>query len=416
MEMRQRHLGALVLAGALAVSVAGCGSDDEPASTAAGTSGSAGCDASKPFKIGHPAPLTGPSADLGKLVQDGADIAAAELNEGKGILGRCVQVITKDDAGDPTKSTQVTRELVDQEEVSLLIGPVLSSPTAASLEVTNRAQMPQMVISSLSAASVAKNFPYSFMDEFTQAQSVDAIVAYMKRQGYQRPAALAVNNALGTYYGDAFPKAVAAAGYQLAAPIAFNQTGALDLTAQLGPLLQSKPDVLVVFEAAGPDNAAVVRARNQLAPDLPVIGLGAMANVAATGALKSEEMKGVVSGPFSRNFGYVAGTDRAVGDRAQAFLERFRQYRKTDTLTVSAAQAASAYDQVMNAAAAVNGAGKVDGDAVKEWLESHPVEGSRTTYRWTAESHAGHPLDEAAYVEAASLKNGILQLAQGETS
>lgn len=90
--------------------------------------------------------LTGPSADLGALVRDGVEIGVEDVNAAGGVLGRYVELIVKDDAGDPTTATQVTRDLVDQEEAQVLIGPVLSSPTGASLEVSARAPVTHMAL------------------------------------------------------------------------------------------------------------------------------------------------------------------------------------------------------------------------------------------------------------------------------
>lgn len=412
--MHVRSIGTLVLAGVVALTAAGCGSSEEEAPAAAGGGGGGGCDDSDPLRIGHLAPLTGPSADLGALVEDGAQLAAEILNGEGGVLGRCVEILLKDDEGDPTKATQAARELVDQEEVSVVVGPVLSSPTAAALEVTTPACVPQMVVSSLHAASNPEDFPYSFMNEITQQQGAEGIAAYLERQGLQRPAMIAVNNALGTYYAEAVPQALEGTGIELVAPAALNETGAVDLTPLLRPLLEEDPDVLIAPQAAGPDNVAIVRARNQLAPDLPIVGIGAMANVAASGALSAEEMAGVVAGPFSKNLSYREGETQAIGENANAFLEAFREFRGVETLDVSAAQAASAYDQVMNAAAAMEGAGDSDCEAMKEWLETNPVEGVRTTYEWTSESHVGHPQEDAIFVVAPSLQDGILQIAPGE--
>ena len=414
--MQLRLLGSLVTAGALALSLAACGSDDAGSASAGSTtaSDSGSCDNGEPIKVGHLAPLTGPSADLGALVKDGVDLAAQDINADGGVLGRCVEVVLKDDEGDPTKATQAARELVDQEEVAALIGPVLSSPTAAALEVTSRAQIPHMVLSSLHAASIPKDYPYAFSNEVTQLQGVQGMVDFLKSQGYERPVAMAVNNALGTFYADAMPSALEEAGIPLVGDVALNESGAVDVTPLLRPLLSEDPDVLIVFQAAGPDNAAVVRARNQLAPGMPVVGTGAMANVAATGALPVDEMNDVFATGFSQDVAYQEGQEAAIGEEAQEFLDAFRAYKETDVLEVSGAQAASAYDQLRNWAAAAEGAEALDGDSIKEWLESNSVRGVRAEYSWSPKSHAGHPQEEIVGVVAASLKDGILQLAPGQ--
>jgi branched-chain amino acid transport system substrate-binding protein len=399
----------LVLVSAAAVLAAGCGAGaPQPAA------GGGACDNADPVVFGGLASLTGPSADLGALVKDGTEIGVEDVNAAGGVLGRCVKLVLKDDAGDPTTATQVTRELTDQEEAAVLVGPVLSSPTGASLEVSKNAPVTQFALAANPVAGDAATFPHAFMTEFSSSQITEGVIAHLKRRGYTKPAVIAVNNALGTFLEGAFRKGIGGAGITLATDPQLHDTGAADLTPQIRTLVAAQPDVLVVFQAAGPDQAATVRARNQLAPGLPVVGIGAMANVAATGALTADQMKDVVSGPFFQDFAYKSGSTTAVGTAAEAFLKRYRAHGKVDPLKVSASQAASAYDAVLAAAAAINGSGSLEPDKVKGWLEANTYAGTRGTYTWTATSHAGVPIASSAFVEAASLKNGILQLATGE--
>jgi branched-chain amino acid transport system substrate-binding protein len=412
--MRSTALRALVLATAVALAATACGTDSgEPAQ---GSAAQGDCDAADPVRFGALASLTGPSADLGALVRDGVEIGVEDVNAAGGVLGRCVELIVKDDAGDPTTATQATRELVDQDEVDVLVGPVLSSPTGASLEVSSRVPVTQMALAANPVAADTATFPHSFMTEFTSEQITEAVVDYLERQGHTRPAVIAVNNALGTFLENAFREEIAGTPITLATDPQLHDSGLPDLSPQVRTLVGAQPDVLVVFQAAGPDQAATVKARNQLAPGLPVVGIGAMANVAATGALTPGEMEGVVSGPFFEEFAYNEGETAAVGEAAEAFLQRYREHLGGGALEVSASQAASAYDATLAVADAINAAGDLSPDAVRERLESTPYEGTRGTYRWTPQSHAGVPIESSAFVLAASLRDGILQLAPGEGS
>src|SRR5690606_38657771 len=145
----------LLLALSLLVAAA-CGSDDDTSSAAGDTATSApadtGCDASDPLKIGVSNTLSGPSAEIGKITQQGFDLAAEELNDAGGVLGRCVELVVKDDGGEPTKAAQVVRELIDQEGVEAILGPFLSSAMGATMEITTQAEMVQIVLGTLPEA------------------------------------------------------------------------------------------------------------------------------------------------------------------------------------------------------------------------------------------------------------------------
>lgn len=59
--------------------------------------------------------------------RDGWTLALEEINASGGILGRPVEVISRDDGGTPAEAVTVARELVDREGVDLLFGSILSN-------------------------------------------------------------------------------------------------------------------------------------------------------------------------------------------------------------------------------------------------------------------------------------------------
>lgn len=70
-------------------------------STAAGAAGVAVAQDSGPVRIGVEAPLTGSLADLGDGMLKGAQLASFTLNAADGLLGRQLEIVPIDDAGDP---------------------------------------------------------------------------------------------------------------------------------------------------------------------------------------------------------------------------------------------------------------------------------------------------------------------------
>ncbi|HEV2856920.1 MAG TPA: branched-chain amino acid ABC transporter substrate-binding protein [Solirubrobacterales bacterium] len=100
----------LVTAVALATLVmlaAGCGnsgSDDSSSGSPDSASGK--------FRVGLEAPLSGELSVLGEGMLDGAQLAAAQLNEGDGILGKQVEVVPIDDAGDPATGVKAAKAAI----------------------------------------------------------------------------------------------------------------------------------------------------------------------------------------------------------------------------------------------------------------------------------------------------------------
>ena len=71
----------------------------------------------EPLRIGFICPATGGSADFGSSARLGAELAVNEINEVGGFLGRKVQIVARDDQGDPDRGRQVSEELVLKEKV-----------------------------------------------------------------------------------------------------------------------------------------------------------------------------------------------------------------------------------------------------------------------------------------------------------
>lgn len=76
--------------------------------------------AANPIKIGFLAPLTGPFADVGKDMVEGAQLAIRKL--GGNIAGYPVELLVQDTAADPDTGLSKARLLVEQSKVDLLTG------------------------------------------------------------------------------------------------------------------------------------------------------------------------------------------------------------------------------------------------------------------------------------------------------
>jgi ABC-type branched-subunit amino acid transport system substrate-binding protein len=96
---------------ALALLVAGCGG-----------SGSDDDSSANEFRLGLEAPLSGELSVLGDGMLKGAELAATQLNEDGGILGRRVEVVPIDDAGDPATGVEAAKAAID-EGLDGIVGP-----------------------------------------------------------------------------------------------------------------------------------------------------------------------------------------------------------------------------------------------------------------------------------------------------
>jgi ABC-type branched-subunit amino acid transport system substrate-binding protein len=142
----------LILAACSGASTEVVGEDTEPQATEA-ASGSTESDDSEaeaegsdeaampegePILLGALAPLSAPGAVVGgEAMRDAMNIAAEEINERGGLLGRPVELIIEDSEGLPERATAVMEKLINQDGVVAVGGAYHSSVGVAAKEVAH---------------------------------------------------------------------------------------------------------------------------------------------------------------------------------------------------------------------------------------------------------------------------------------
>jgi len=96
----------------------------------------AGCRSRDPIRIGFAGELTGLRSGLGVDGRDGAQLAVDVINERGGIRGRSLELIVKNDKGDPEGARQVDAELIEAGVVGI-IGHMTSGQSAAVIDQMN---------------------------------------------------------------------------------------------------------------------------------------------------------------------------------------------------------------------------------------------------------------------------------------
>jgi branched-chain amino acid transport system substrate-binding protein len=78
--------------------------------------------AAEAIKIGMPMILSGPGALFGEPTLKGAQMFVDEINAKGGLLGRKLQLISKDSKGNADEAVRVAREMILKDEVDFLVG------------------------------------------------------------------------------------------------------------------------------------------------------------------------------------------------------------------------------------------------------------------------------------------------------
>jgi ABC-type branched-subunit amino acid transport system substrate-binding protein len=84
-------------------------------------------DAQKPIKVGMPMPLSGPPALFGEPASKGAMMFVEEINAKGGVLGRKLELVTRDSKADANEAVRQARELILKDNVDFLVGTLTSA-------------------------------------------------------------------------------------------------------------------------------------------------------------------------------------------------------------------------------------------------------------------------------------------------
>ena len=121
-----------------ALALAGCGARaaDTTANAAAQTAATSCVDTSgDSIKVGFLNSLSGTMAISEKTVNDSLNLAADQINEAGGVLGKQLEVVTEDGASDPTTFAEKARKLISADCVAAVFGGWTSASRKAMLPV-----------------------------------------------------------------------------------------------------------------------------------------------------------------------------------------------------------------------------------------------------------------------------------------
>ena len=220
--------------------------------------------AGRPVRIGFICPLTGGSQDFGNSARMGAELAAKEMNEVGGYLGRNIELVIRDDKANPDEGRKVAEDLVLKEKVDFTIGFCNTGVAMKSLEVFQDHKHLLLVPVATGSAVTAK-YPaassYVFRLSARDTIQADFLVEDIVRRGFSRVALLADKTGYGEggfndvlkFLADRQLKPVYTARFDL---------GVKSLAQEVSDARAAGADVIVGY-SVGPEMAVLAQARTQ---------------------------------------------------------------------------------------------------------------------------------------------------------
>jgi len=322
----------------------------------------------KPLKLGVLLPLSGPSSEGGNRMKNAFEMAKDDINSGGGILGREVELVYYDTAGNAEKGVTGAKKLIEEDKVFALIGLYTSGVALAVAEVAADYSIPMMVTVAASPKipGLVKENPdrYRYMfrtgadvTHFTlnTAPFVTDIVG-AKTYYYVGQEAIwskALDKVFESYLKD---KGVTKVGN------AFVPRGTQEFSSIIADIKTKDPDVVVASTVSA---EGVPFAKQYYDAKVPV------PFIATAGVLTFED----VVKKMGEKGNYVCFMswcwDVPFTSKTREF---YRRYRERYGYAPTGYEDVRSYDGLMVFAQAINKAGELDYDKIKEALETNKFE------------------------------------------
>lgn len=353
--------------------------------------------AGNPVRIGWIGPMTGPSADFGVPMLNGAKMAVDEINAVGGYLGRPVELVIKDDTGVPDVGLARSQELI-KEHVVATIGFCNTGVAMKALDVFQNAKTP-LLVSCATGTPITTKYPapesYIFRTSARDAIQAPFVVDDIVVRGWNKVAVFADTTGYGEAGLQDVVKALAAKNLKPAYVARFD-LGVKDLSNELKAAQAAGVDVIFSY-TVGPENAVIALGRKALNWKVPQVGPWTLsfpffiegAKDGAEGALMAQT--------------FIA---EPSNERRSTFLSAYDRKFNVRKISVPMA-AAQAYDAVYILIYAMLGIrnGDLSGPTVKAALENM----QRVYYGVTATHQRPFTKDDKDAVSANTLVMGVVK-------
>jgi len=342
----------------------------------------------QPIRIGAFLSVTGPAAFLGDPEQKTLELYVEKLNAAGGLLGRKLELVAYDSAGDAEKARGFVKRLIEQDKVDVLVGGSTTGETMAAVPLAEAAGVP--FISLAGAVVIVEPVKkWVFKTPHTDRMACEKIFVDMRARGLKRAALISGAGGFDRSMRAECLKVAGKHGVEIAADETYG-AGDTDMTAQLAKIKAS--GVQAVLNAGfGQGPAIVTKNYRQLGLALPLYQSHGVASKQYV-SLSGEAAEGVRLPAAAL---LVADTLPDADPQKKVVVSYKRDYESRFKQEVSTF-GGHAYDGLMLAVEAMRRAGSTDKAKVRDALEAtRGYVGTGGVVNMSAQDHMG--LDLSAF-------------------
>ncbi len=265
--------------------------------------------AATPIKIGLPTVLSGAYAQYGIQAKRACELFGKEINAKGGVLGRPLEFIYEDTAGDPAAAVRKAQKLVEKDGVKFLTGTVLSSEALAVSAKCPEWKVILMSTINGAGALTAKSYNrYFFRINTSGPMGARAISLYLAESPMKRFFGLGADYAWGRDSVGSFAAQMTAAKKEIVGK-EYPPVGTKDFASYIAKIKQSKAEG-VYLALPGQDSTIFLKQAHQfeltktVKPIMEILELENMKAVgeAMAGTIGSSRYPFTVDTPKNKDF------------------------------------------------------------------------------------------------------------------
>jgi branched-chain amino acid transport system substrate-binding protein len=194
--------------------------------------------------IGQSAPLSGPNAELGNDIRNGAVAYFRKVNESGGIYGRKIELTTLDDANQVSRAEANTKKLVEEQAVFALFGYASATLSRPALPTIEKHGVP--FLAPFTGADPMRAFhKYIYNMRASYADELENIVEHYNSFGLKRFAVVHYDDAVGRENLSAVDRALRKRNLSLVSVAAWKDRANPDIEGGLKEIMKGKPEVVI---------------------------------------------------------------------------------------------------------------------------------------------------------------------------
>lgn len=318
--------------------------------------------AAEPIRIGSTVSATGPASFLGFPEQRTLEIYVEKINREGGILGRPIQLVLYDDAGDVERGRSLNKRLIENDKVDIIVGSSTTGVALAVAPMMEKAEIPYISLAGAEAITTPVR-KWIFKTPHTDRMAAQKILGDMKAHGYTRIALITGMSSFGQGGRKVSLEEAPKAGIEVLADETYSPND-VDMTPQLSKIKGLGTVQAVLNYDTGQENAVVTRNFRQI--DMPM----QLYQTHAVASKKFIDLAGAAAeGVRLPAAALLAGAQLPETDPQRPVVLSYIKYFEDTTKNEVSTFGGHAYDGLMIALEAIKRAGSTDKARVRDEIE-----------------------------------------------